>query len=65
MQAGAANLDEALVKATLQGQGGDIQKRIEAAIQAQLTIQTQQAKTLERIRQVIAADPGLAILGNN
>jgi hypothetical protein len=65
MQAGTANLDEALVKATLQGQGGDIQKRIEAAIQAQLTIQTQQAKTLERIRQVIAADPGLAILGNN
>ena len=65
MASGSAQLEDALVKAQLQGEAGDIQKRIEAAIQAQLTIQTQQAKTLERIRQVIAADPGLAVLGNN
>ena len=65
MASGSAQLEDALVKAQLQGEAGDIQKRIEAAIQQQLAIQTQQAKTLERIRQVIAADPGLAILGNN
>jgi len=63
MQAGTANLDEALVKATLQGQGGDIQQRIEAAIREQITIQTQQATLLERIRATIAAKPGLAVLG--
>jgi hypothetical protein len=65
MASGSAQLEDALVKAQLQGEAGDIQKRIEAAIQKQLAIQTQQAKTLERIRQVIAADPGLAVLGNN
>lgn len=65
MASGSAQLEDALVKAQLQGEAGDIQKRIESAIQQQLAIQTQQAKTLERIRAVIAADPGLAILGNN
>jgi len=63
MQAGTANLDEALVKATLQGQGGDIQQRIEAAIREQIKIQENQATLLERIRATIAAKPGLAVLG--
>jgi len=63
MQAGTANLDEALVKATLQGKQGDIQQRIEAAINEQIVIQTAQARTLEQIRQVIARNPGLAVLG--
>ena len=65
MASGSAQLEDALVKAQLQGEAGDIQKRIEAAIQAQLTIQTQQARTLERIRAVIAGNPELAVLGNN
>ena len=65
MASGSAQLEDALVKAQLQGEAGDIQKRIEAAIQQQLAIQTQQAKTLERIRAVIAGNPELAVLGNN
>jgi len=65
MASGSAQLEDALVKAQLQGEAGDIQKRIESAIQQQLEQQKLQAKTLERIRQVIAADPGLAVLGNN
>ena len=66
MASGSAQLEDALVKAQLQGEAGDIQKRIEAAIQQQLAIQTQQAKTLERIRQVIAgANNPLAVLGDN
>ena len=61
--AGTANLDEAMVKATLQGQQGDIQQRIETAIREQITIQTQQASLLEKIRLAITGKPGLAILG--
>lgn len=63
MQAGAANLDEALVKATLQGQQGDIQQRIETAIKEQIVIQTQQATLLGQIRQAITGKPNLAVLG--
>ena len=61
--AGTANLDEAMVKATLQGQQGDIQQRIETAIREQITIQTQQASLLEKIRLAITNKPGLAVLG--
>ena len=61
--AGTANLDEAMVKATLQGQQGDIQQRIETAIREQITIQTQQASLLEKIRMAITNKPGLAVLG--
>ena len=61
--AGTANLDEAMVKATLQGQQGDIQQRIETEIKAQTTIQKNQEKLLWQIRQAIAGRPDLAILG--
>jgi len=63
MQAGTANLDEALVKATLQGQQGDIQQRIETEIKLQTTIQRNQEKLLGQIRQAITGRPDLAILG--
>ena len=61
--AGTAQLDEAMVKATLQGQQGDIQQRIETAIREQITIQNQQASLLEKIRLAITNKPGLAVLG--
>ena len=61
--AGTAQLDEAMVKATLQGQQGDIQQRIETEIKAQTTIQKNQEKLLGQIRQAIAGRPDLAILG--
>lgn len=61
--AGTAQLDEAMVKATLQGQQGDIQQRIETEIKAQTAIQKNQEKLLGQIRQAIAGRPDLAILG--
>ena len=63
MQAGTANLDEALVKATLQGQQGDIQQRIETEIKLQTKIQRNQEKLLGQIRQAITGRPDLAELG--
>jgi len=63
MQAGTANLDEALVKATLQGQQGDIQQRIETEIKLQTTIQRNQEKLLGQIRQAITGRKDLAELG--
>ena len=66
MASGSAQLEDALVKAQLQGEAGDIQKRIEGAIQKQLKEQEQQTKTLNRIKQIIAgANNPLAVLGDN
>jgi hypothetical protein len=55
---GTAQLEEALVKARLQAEGGDIQQRIEAAMREQIEIEKGQVNVLNAIKTVIQNKPG-------
>ena len=60
---GSSGLEEALVKARLQTEGGDIQMRIENAIREQIELQQAQVNTLNAIKQVLQNKPQLNVLG--
>ena len=60
---GSSGLEEALVKARLQTEGGDIQMRIENAIKEQIELQQAQVNVLNAIKQVLVNKPQLNVLG--
>jgi hypothetical protein len=60
---GSSGLEEALVKARLQAEGGDIQMRIENAIKEQITLQQAQVNVLNAIKTVLQNKPALNVLG--
>jgi hypothetical protein len=60
---GSSGLEEALVKARLQAEGGDIQMRIEQAILQQIEIDKAQVNVLNAIKTVLQNKPALNVLG--
>jgi len=60
---GSSGLEEALVKARLQAEGGDIQMRIENAIKEQIELQKNQVNVLNAIKTVLQNKPALNVLG--
>jgi len=60
---GSSGLEEALVKARLQAEGGDIQMRIENAIKEQIALQQAQVNVLNAIKTVLQNKPALNVLG--
>lgn len=55
---GTAQLEEALVKARVQAEGGDLQKRIEEAMREQIEIEKGQVNVLNAIKNVLQNKPG-------
>lgn len=63
LAAGTSALEEALVKARVQTEGGTLQQRIEAAMLEQIEIEKGQVNVLNAIKAVIQNKPGLVLMG--